>query len=97
MGIHAGFARVFQNPGPAKAPWQLKVAVRIPGVQRLLGRAVGMGARPERIEPRESPGPRRIRALPVCAGIVTALAVAGGLFARTVLSRQGQRTAPLVH
>ena len=97
MGIHAGFARVFQNPGPARAPWQLKVAVRIPGIQRLLGRAVGMGARPERIETCESPRPRRIRVLPVCAGIVTALAVAGGLFARTVWPRHSQRTAPLVH
>jgi 2-polyprenyl-6-methoxyphenol hydroxylase-like FAD-dependent oxidoreductase len=95
MGIHAGFARVFQNPGPAKAPWQLKVAVRIPGVQRLLGRAVGIGARPEHVA--APPRPQRSRALPVCAGIVTGFAVAGALFRRTVLSRQGQRTAQLVY
>jgi 2-polyprenyl-6-methoxyphenol hydroxylase-like FAD-dependent oxidoreductase len=29
--------RVFPNKGPARAPWQLKVAVRAPGVQRVLG------------------------------------------------------------
>jgi len=100
MSIHAGFARVFQNPGPAKAPWQLKVAVRIPGVQRLLGRAVGIGARPEHVSEiiREPSRPRRSRVLPVCAGIVTGLAVAGGLFIRTILSRQGsRRAAPLLH
>ena len=46
---HKGLARVFQNPGPAKAPWQLKVAVNILGVQDLLGRVVGNGFRPEHI------------------------------------------------
>jgi 2-polyprenyl-6-methoxyphenol hydroxylase-like FAD-dependent oxidoreductase len=89
MGIHAGFARVFQNPGPLKAPWQLKLAVRIPGIQHVLGRAVGMGARPEHIsKPIGEPlRPLGHRALPICAGIVTAVAVAGALFARTILSR----------
>src|SRR5262245_27683276 len=37
IGLHRGFARIFENPGPIKAPWQLKVAVRIPGVHRALG------------------------------------------------------------
>lgn len=46
---HEGLAWVFQNPGPAKAPWQLRLAVRIPGAQRLLGRAVGLGVRPEHV------------------------------------------------
>ncbi|MGB8770600.1 MAG: FAD-dependent oxidoreductase [Candidatus Korobacteraceae bacterium] len=46
---HKGLARVFQNPGPAKAPWQLKVAVNIPGVHDLLGRLVGVGVRPEHV------------------------------------------------
>jgi 2-polyprenyl-6-methoxyphenol hydroxylase-like FAD-dependent oxidoreductase len=46
---HEGFAQIFKNPGPAKAPWQLKLAVRLPGVQRLLGRAVGLGVRPEHV------------------------------------------------
>jgi hypothetical protein len=46
---HKVFDRLFQNPGPAKPPWQLKLATSIPGVQRLLARAVGMGVRPEHI------------------------------------------------
>ena len=35
--------------GPAKAPWQFKVAVRIPGLQRALARLIGLGVRPEHI------------------------------------------------
>ena len=46
---HKGLARIFQNPGPAKAPWQLKVVTNIPGVHDLLGRVVGVGVRPEHI------------------------------------------------
>ncbi len=46
---HKGLAKIFQNPGPAKAPWQLKVVTNIPGVHDLLGRAVGNGFRPEHI------------------------------------------------
>ena len=46
---HKVFDRLFRNPGPVKPPWQLKLATRIPGVQRLLARAVGMGVRPEHI------------------------------------------------
>jgi 2-polyprenyl-6-methoxyphenol hydroxylase-like FAD-dependent oxidoreductase len=46
---HKVFDRLFRNPGPVKPPWQLKLAIRIPGVQRLFARAVGMGVRPEHI------------------------------------------------
>jgi 2-polyprenyl-6-methoxyphenol hydroxylase-like FAD-dependent oxidoreductase len=46
---HRGFARIFENPGPIQAPWQLKVAARIPGIHRALGYAVGVGARPEHV------------------------------------------------
>jgi 2-polyprenyl-6-methoxyphenol hydroxylase-like FAD-dependent oxidoreductase len=55
---HKGMERVFQNPGPAKAPWQFKAAVRVPGIQRLLGRIVGIGVRPEHIHtPEADPSP----------------------------------------
>lgn len=47
--VHRTFDRLFRNPGPAKAPWQLRIAVRIPGVQRFMARAVGLGVRPEHI------------------------------------------------
>ena len=46
---HKGLAKIFQNPGPAKAPWQLKVVTSIPGVHDLVGRLVGNGFRPEHI------------------------------------------------
>lgn len=47
---HKGLAYVFDHPGPAKAPWQLKFVTHIPGIQRLLARGVGMGIRPEHIQ-----------------------------------------------
>jgi len=40
---------VFQHPGPAKAPWQLKAAVQVPGLQRATARLIGIGVRPEHI------------------------------------------------
>jgi 2-polyprenyl-6-methoxyphenol hydroxylase-like FAD-dependent oxidoreductase len=46
---HKAFEKIFENPGPATAPWQLRLAVEIPGVQHALARAVGMGVRPEHI------------------------------------------------
>jgi 2-polyprenyl-6-methoxyphenol hydroxylase-like FAD-dependent oxidoreductase len=50
VNAHKAFAKIFENPGAIKAPWQLKAAVRIPGLQRLIGRAVGLGVRPEHIQ-----------------------------------------------
>jgi 2-polyprenyl-6-methoxyphenol hydroxylase-like FAD-dependent oxidoreductase len=47
---HKVFAGVFKNPGPLKAPWQLKLAIKLPGLRRLLARAVGIGVRPEHID-----------------------------------------------
>lgn len=52
---HKGLAYVFDHPGPAKAPWQLKFVTRIPGIQRLLARGVGMGIRPEHIQIKPAP------------------------------------------
>jgi len=46
---HKQLAKVFENPGPAKAPWQLQVAFSLPGVQRLLARGVGVGVLPEHV------------------------------------------------
>jgi 2-polyprenyl-6-methoxyphenol hydroxylase-like FAD-dependent oxidoreductase len=50
VNAHKAFAKIFQNPGPITAPWQLKAAVRIPGLQRLVARGVGLGVRPEHIQ-----------------------------------------------
>ncbi len=49
---HRGIAKIFENPGPAKAPWQLRAVVNTPGFKRLLVRAVGLGVRPEHIRPK---------------------------------------------
>ena len=46
---HRGIARVFQRPGPLEPPWQMKLALNLPGVHRALGYAVGVGARPEHV------------------------------------------------
>jgi len=46
---HKGFSYIFQHPGEIKAPWQLKFVTRIPGIQRLLGRMIGSGVRPEHV------------------------------------------------
>jgi 2-polyprenyl-6-methoxyphenol hydroxylase-like FAD-dependent oxidoreductase len=54
---HRGFARVFENPGPVRAPWQMKVVLGLPGVQRGLGYAVGIGARPEHVLEHGTPCP----------------------------------------
>ena len=47
--IHNAFAPVLANSGPVRAPWQLRAAVRIPGIHRALGYAVGIGVRPEHV------------------------------------------------
>jgi len=49
LAAHRGFARIFENSGPIQAPWQLKTAVRIPGIQRAVGYAIGIGVRPEHV------------------------------------------------
>ena len=75
---HRGFARVFENPGPIHAPWQMKVAQRIPGIHRALGYAVGVGARPEHVRECTSASPRR--------ALLTRLVSAGiGLAATAVI------------
>ncbi len=69
---HKLFELVFQHEGPITAPWQLRAAVRIPGAQRLLGRVVGVGVRPEHIATAE---PRRYRTAKVVAVVASALGV----------------------
>src|SRR5215469_9422328 len=47
---HKLFARLFRSAGPLQAPWQLKAILRIPGIPHVIGRAVGVGVRPEHIQ-----------------------------------------------
>lgn len=46
---HNAFEAVFRNPGPAKAPWQVKLVFNIPGIQHVIARGVGVGVRPEHV------------------------------------------------
>ena len=79
VNAHKGFEYVFQHPGPLKAPWQLKAVVRIPGIQHLAGRIVGMGVRPEHVrtaEPRPSLSrPNLMMRIAIFAGITAAVAL----------------------
>ncbi len=47
--VHHQLERIFKNPSPLKAPWPLRIAVHLPGLQSLLGRLIGYGVRPEHI------------------------------------------------
>ena len=73
---HKAFEYVFEHPGPAKAPWQLKAVVSIPGVQHVTARVIGLGVLPEHVA-----GARK---KPACDGaklkkiaVVAGLALAG--------------------
>lgn len=80
VNAHRGFAHVFYNPGPLKAPWPLKVAVRIPGFQCVLGYAIGIGVRPEHVRsPKRAPARRPLRA---AAMIGSTLGVMAAILAR---------------
>jgi 2-polyprenyl-6-methoxyphenol hydroxylase-like FAD-dependent oxidoreductase len=88
FNIHNAFAaRVFPNKGPARAPWQLKVAVRAPGVQRALGYVIGIGVRPEHIR-RSGKRAWGWGTIAACGAVVTAGAIAAALMFRPK-SRQG--------
>jgi 2-polyprenyl-6-methoxyphenol hydroxylase-like FAD-dependent oxidoreductase len=73
---HQVFARLFRNPGPVRAPWQLKAAVHIPGVQYALARVIGIGVRPEHIRMVvPTSGGKRLKKLAVGAGVAAAITV----------------------
>jgi 2-polyprenyl-6-methoxyphenol hydroxylase-like FAD-dependent oxidoreductase len=74
VNAHKLLQKVFENPGPAKAPWQFKAVVHIPGLQHVTARLVGVGVRPEHI--------RGARKQPACDGqYLKRLAVGAGLAA----------------
>jgi 2-polyprenyl-6-methoxyphenol hydroxylase-like FAD-dependent oxidoreductase len=88
VNVHKVFARVFDDPGPVHAPWQLKVLSRIPGIHRALGYTIAIGVRPEHVGDRIRP-----RA-PMRPGIAILLgAVAGAALAFLVRRRCSQTTA----
>jgi 2-polyprenyl-6-methoxyphenol hydroxylase-like FAD-dependent oxidoreductase len=76
MNAHKLMDRNFRNDGPFKAPWQLKVAVRVPGLQHAMGRVVGLGVRPEHVNGARPPAPsfRRLclGGIAFCMGVLGA-------------------------
>lgn len=92
VGAHKALAKVLKTPGPARAPWQLKAAVRIPGLQHLTARIVGVGVRPEHIRgARERTACDRqcLKRLAVGVG----LAAAGAVLAVRILRSFGRQRA----
>ena len=78
VNAHKVFEHIFQNPGAVRAPWQLKLGSRIPGLQHVLGRIVGIGVRPEHIpgaRSRSTFDQRLIKSIATCTGVITAAAV----------------------
>lgn len=82
--LHKGFARVFDNPGPLHAPWQLRVALRIPGIYRALGYAVGIGFRPEHVRDIDR---TRSRLIALASTIGTALGTGVRLLRKSIPAR----------
>ena len=84
LKAHQGLVRTFSNPGPIEAPRLLKIAVGIPGVPQLLGRAVGIGIRPEHVRG----APKRRAASAMALGVGAAALTAVGVFALAGLLRR---------
>jgi 2-polyprenyl-6-methoxyphenol hydroxylase-like FAD-dependent oxidoreductase len=49
VNAHKLFELMFQNPGPVRAPWQLKAVAEIPGRAWVMGYVIGIGVRPEHV------------------------------------------------
>jgi 2-polyprenyl-6-methoxyphenol hydroxylase-like FAD-dependent oxidoreductase len=86
---HKGMERIFAMSGPAKAPWQLKVIVRIPGIQRITALAIGLGVRPEHVSGARKTACHRTKSV---RKIIAGLGIATAVFAVTLMARR--RTGP---
>jgi 2-polyprenyl-6-methoxyphenol hydroxylase-like FAD-dependent oxidoreductase len=79
VNAHKLFEQIFATRGPTEAPWQLKAISRMPGVQRVIGRVVGIGVRPEHVADAAKREPSREWSLKKAA--VHAGALLGGVVA----------------
>jgi len=78
VNAHKGLQKIFESSGPARAPWQLKLLVNIPGAQDVLARIVGVGVRPEHIQDspvRIAAYQRRLLRIAMAAAVATAVTV----------------------
>lgn len=75
VNAHKGLQYVFDHPGPLKAPWPMKLAVNIPAIQHLTGRAIGIGVRPEHIARKTQRRPALLKRIAVATGVTAAVAV----------------------
>jgi 2-polyprenyl-6-methoxyphenol hydroxylase-like FAD-dependent oxidoreductase len=91
MNAHKVFAPLFRSTGHLTAPWQFRAIVRIPGVQRLMGRVIGLGIRPEHVR-EVRPSQRRKRLAKVAVGL--GIAAAAGLFLARKLRRAEESSRP---
>jgi 2-polyprenyl-6-methoxyphenol hydroxylase-like FAD-dependent oxidoreductase len=67
---HKLFAQLFRQSGPLQPPWQLKAAVQIPGITHMIGRAIGVGVRPEHVnDARRSAAYRNGRMVKLAIGL----------------------------
>lgn len=76
---HAGLHRIFRKRGPFKAPWQFKVATRIPGLQRVLARVIAVGIRPEHIAGsagHRAARQRRLLRMAIATGVAAGVTIA---------------------
>jgi 2-polyprenyl-6-methoxyphenol hydroxylase-like FAD-dependent oxidoreductase len=74
VNAHKGLQYVFARPGPLHAPWQLKAATSIPGIQHLTARFIGVGVRPEHFRGGET-RPSLLKRIAIGTGIAAAVAV----------------------
>lgn len=87
VNAHKGLKYVFQHPGPLTAPWQMRIAVRVPGLQHVMGRAIGVGIRPEHVNGaagRPSAARRWVKGIACCTGMIAAIALTVRQVARAV-------------
>jgi 2-polyprenyl-6-methoxyphenol hydroxylase-like FAD-dependent oxidoreductase len=78
--LHRGFARIFDNPGRLEVPWQLKLALRLPGIRQAFGYAVGIGLRPEHVRDSRRQAKRSGRLVTAGIGLIAGIAAAITVF-----------------
>lgn len=88
--VHRLLQRIFDNPGPAEAPWQLKLLASFPATPHITGRAVGMGVRPEHIadSARTAASRPRLFKVAICVGVASGVAALAMSAIRTYARRR---------